>query len=231
MIYLRERSRKEELLDQPGISTKDLHQNLFELDVINRLLGGHVATLKGLQKIIGNDKKKTWRIIDLGCGGGDSLRAISKWASKRNINVELLGVDLLDDAITYAKETSKGFNIEYLQNDFKNIESGSYDIAISSLFCHHLYDETLKSLIETKLRLAQHAVINDLHRHFLAYYSIKLLTAFFSKSYLVKHDACLSVARGFKRNDFENLLNMFAEVEYSIKWIWAFRWLVVISRN
>lgn len=231
MINLKERSRKEELLDQPNISTKDLYQNLHELDVINRLLGGHSATLKGIKKIIGNNTNRTWRIIDLGCGGGDSLRAIAKWAEKQNLKVELTGVDLLEDAISYAKANSEGFNIDFIQSDFKEVKSESFDIAISSLFCHHLYDETLKSLIETKLRLAQHAVINDLHRHFLAYYSIKLLTAFFSKSYLVKHDACLSVARGFKRNDFENLLNMFAEVEYSIKWIWAFRWLVVISRN
>jgi 2-polyprenyl-3-methyl-5-hydroxy-6-metoxy-1,4-benzoquinol methylase len=231
LINLNERSRKDELLDQPNISTKDLHQNLHELDVINRLLGGHAATLKGIKKIIGNNAHKTWRIIDLGCGGGDSLRAIAKWAYKKNLKVELKGVDLLEDAIVYAKANSEGFDIDFIQSDFKEVKSGSFDIAISSLFCHHLYDETLRSLIETKLRLAKHAVINDLHRHFLAYYSIKLLTSVFSKSHLVKHDACLSVARGFKRKDFENLLNMFVDVKISISWIWAFRWLVVISRN
>ncbi|MGB0430837.1 MAG: hypothetical protein ACPGLV_10210 [Bacteroidia bacterium] len=78
-----ERSREEELLDQPGIAAKDLHQNLHELDVINRLLGGHLATLKGIKQIIRRNRQKTWRIIDLGCGGGDSLRAVAKWAKKK----------------------------------------------------------------------------------------------------------------------------------------------------
>ncbi|MFY0671966.1 MAG: methyltransferase domain-containing protein [Bacteroidia bacterium] len=229
-MNLKERSRKEELLDQPGIGTADLHQNLKELDAINKLLGGHAATLKGLKQIIGKRKHKIWRIIDLGCGGGDSLRAIANWAKKRNIKVDLTGIDLLEDAISYAEQTSKGYDIKYLQSDFNDVKSGEYDIAISSLFCHHLYDDNLKALIATKLRLAQFAIINDLHRHFLAYYSIKALTAIFSRSHLVKHDACLSVARGFKNYDLQGLMNEI-NASYQIEWVWAFRWLVVMEKG
>ncbi|MGB0430838.1 MAG: methyltransferase domain-containing protein [Bacteroidia bacterium] len=147
------------------------------------------------------------------------------------MKVELTGVDLLPEAINYAEKHSATYNINYIQSDFKTLKTGEYDIAISSLFCHHLYDNDLKALIETKLRLANFAVINDLHRHFLAYYSIKWLTAFFSRSHLVKHDACLSVARGFKRNDLKKLLNGFDNTRYSISWIWAFRWLVVAIKK
>jgi len=73
--------------------------------------------------------------------------------------------------------------------------------------------------------------INDLHRHYLAYYSIKFLTGLFSKSYLVKNDAPLSVRRGFKRNEWENLLRQAAINSYSIQWKWAFRWLIVFKNN
>ena len=48
--------------------------------------------------------------------------------------------------------------------------------------------------------------INDLHRHPLAYHSIRILTSLFSKSYLVKNDAPLSVLRGFKKKELEDLL-------------------------
>ena len=69
--------------------------------------------------------------------------------------------------------------------------------------------------------------INDLHRHPLAYYSIKFLTQLFSKSKLVKNDAPLSVARGFKKEDWDWLINQTGLKSISVKWKWAFRYLIV----
>ncbi len=69
--------------------------------------------------------------------------------------------------------------------------------------------------------------INDLHRHPLAYYSIKWITKFFSKSYLVKNDAPLSVARGFKKEEWKYILNKAGIKTYTIQWQWAFRYLVI----
>jgi hypothetical protein len=71
--------------------------------------------------------------------------------------------------------------------------------------------------------------INDLHRHPLAYYSIRFLTALFSKSYLVKNDAGLSVKRGFSKTELLHLVKPFTNFE--VKWMWAFRWLVIVKNN
>jgi hypothetical protein len=71
--------------------------------------------------------------------------------------------------------------------------------------------------------------VNDLHRHPLAYYSINLLTSIFSKSYLVKNDAPLSVARGFKKNELEDVLQQSSITHYQLKWKWAFRWLLLVT--
>jgi hypothetical protein len=70
--------------------------------------------------------------------------------------------------------------------------------------------------------------INDLHRHAFAYYSIRALTRLFSKSYLVKNDAPLSVLRGFKKKEFISLLNQAGIPNYTIRWRWAFRWLIIV---
>jgi hypothetical protein len=69
--------------------------------------------------------------------------------------------------------------------------------------------------------------INDLHRHSLAYYSIKWLTALFSGSYLVKNDAPLSVARGFKKKEWDNIFKAAGISNYKIQWKWAFRYLIL----
>jgi hypothetical protein len=73
--------------------------------------------------------------------------------------------------------------------------------------------------------------INDLHRHPLAYHSIKWITKIFSKSYLVKNDAPLSVLRGFKRKEWKGLFQQAGIDNYELQWKWAFRWLIVSANK
>jgi hypothetical protein len=70
-------------------------------------------------------------------------------------------------------------------------------------------------------------VINDIHRHWLAYYSIKLLTRLFSKSAMVKFDAPLSVLRAFSRQELSDILHQAGIRHFQLSWKWAFRWQAV----
>jgi len=72
--------------------------------------------------------------------------------------------------------------------------------------------------------------INDLHRHWLAYFLIKYITKFFSKSYLVKNDAALSVARSFRKKDWQHLFQLAGIPKFDIAWRWAFRFLVTCKK-
>lgn len=224
------RSTKEELLDEINLDRKELFQNLRELESINRLLGGHKASLKGLRKVM-TDPNKTYRIVDFACGGGDTLRAIDQWAKRKKIKVELHGFDLLADAIAYAKENSKGYNITYEVADFNTFESKNCDIAICSLVCHHFYSEKLNAFLSKMHEVANKAIIiNDLHRHWFAYHSIKLLTQLFSKSRLVKNDAKLSVLKGFTKKEWQSIVEENGFSTFHIEWVWAFRHLIVIEK-
>ena len=73
--------------------------------------------------------------------------------------------------------------------------------------------------------------INDLQRNWFAYHSIKLITKIFSSSYLVKNDAPLSVARGFHKSEWEQLLQEAGIKNYSVEWKWAFRYLISYTRG
>jgi hypothetical protein len=83
-------------------------------------------------------------------------------------------------------------------------------------------------LIRFSLQRKAVLIINDLERNALAYYLIKLLTRLFSKSYLVKNDAPLSVSRGFRKNEWLELIRRAGAVKYSVKNKWAFRHEVVV---
>jgi hypothetical protein len=57
-----------------------------------------------------------------------------------------------------------------------------------------------------------------------------LLTQLFSKSPMVKHDSKVSVLRSFKRSELKKLLSLAGINNYTIKWMWAFRWQVIIYK-
>ena len=49
---LEHRSNKKELLDESEIPKELLYQNLKELEIINKYLGGHAVSVNGLNEII-----------------------------------------------------------------------------------------------------------------------------------------------------------------------------------
>ncbi len=226
-MNLSHRSYKKELLDGEDIPFSDIRQNMKELDVINTWLGGHAITISGFKQVLQN--RKTVTVCEIGCGGGDNLLAIYNWCQKNNISVQLTGIDFNADCISIARERLPFAGTQFFSSDYKAVDFGHLkpDIIFSSLFCHHFSNEELQFMLQWMYRhSAAGFFINDLHRHYLAFYSIKILTGLFSKSYLVKNDAPLSVQRGFIKSDWEQLLQPSGIVPYSIEWKWAFRWLI-----
>jgi len=210
-----------------------VYQTLRELAVVNRLLGGNYITLNGLKTLTtGKDPSRPIRIADLGCGGGDMLVLMDQWAKKRGIDVELVGVDFNDDITTYAKVHTADFaNIQYQTVDVfsREFAQQEFDIAVCSLFLHHFTNAELAAFLaqlvnQTRLGV----VINDLHRHPFAYYSIKWLTQLFSRSKMVKYDAPLSVMRAFSAAEWKEILGEAHIQQYTMHWRWAFRWEIII---
>lgn len=229
-MNFRHRSYQPELLDRPDIPFEDIKRNMQELNFINTWLGGHTITLTGVEALVNTKKKVT--ICEIGCGGGDNLVAIQKWCDKRNISVAFIGIDINPHCIEVASKRLLP-NTQLIASDYKEVQLETQpDIIFSSLFCHHFSDrEMVKQLQWMKANARVGFFINDLHRHKLAYYSIKVLTALFSNSYLVKHDAPLSVARGFTKDEWLQFFNIAGISNFSIEWKWAFRWLVVFRNT
>jgi 2-polyprenyl-3-methyl-5-hydroxy-6-metoxy-1,4-benzoquinol methylase len=235
MPNLKNRSYEAELIDDLNLSNDDLRQNLEELATINKWLGGNEVTTSGLKKLLSinthNSTTRNLKIADIGCGGGDMLNLMANWATKQKIKAAFIGIDANEFMIDFAKLRTASFqNIAYIKEDAfsEKIKTLYLDIATMTLFCHHF---TEPQLIELLVNLRKNCkiglIINDLHRHWFAYYSISWLTRLFSKSYLVKNDARLSVWRGFHKAELIAILKSAGFEHFSIKWRWAFRWEIV----
>ncbi len=231
------RSNTPELMDDPSVDGEALRQNLDELDFINRWLGGNEVVTQALTTLwrqgrFNSENQITLQIADLGCGGGNILQEVADWFFEKNINATLTGVDANPVMISYAQTTCAAYaNINFLQSDIfaDEFKIRQYDIVICSLFCHHFTDDQLQALFKQLKQQARLAVIiNDIHRHPVAYYSIKWLTVLFSRSHLVKNDAPLSVLRAFRRSELARLFKAAGIPHYRLRWQWAFRWQAIL---
>ncbi len=223
----KQRSDTKELLDGSDIPTADLYQNLKELNVINNLLGGYRLTLQTLEKVL--EKEKQYVLVDIGCGGGDTLKQIDRWNKEQKFQLLLSGIDLKEDCIAYARQNNAA-TIDFFCDDYRNVlhHIPKVDIIHACLFCHHLTELQIIELISFCRTNKMTLIINDLERNGFAYYSIKVLTQLFSKSYLVKNDAPLSVKRGFRLQEWNRIIQEASVTNYSITSRWAFRHEIII---
>lgn len=226
------RSTDIETMDNLLCEGEVVEQTLKELENINYLLGGNYVTLDGIDKLTREDINRVYSIVDVGCGSGDILRLIYKWAAKKKLNVRLTGIDANPFIAQFAKEhTPRNWDIEFKAQDIltNEFQSQPYDIIVGTLFFHHFSNEDLIAFLDRAKHQARVGIIiNDIHRHPFAYHSIRWLTKFFSKSPMVINDAPVSVIRAFTKKELITILKHAGITNYTIKWMWAFRWQVII---
>jgi ubiquinone/menaquinone biosynthesis C-methylase UbiE len=178
MPNLSYRSNEKELIDDLELENDALRQNLEELALINKYLGGNQVTTSGLSLLMFDSRfsmfglrdsniehrtsntkpqtsnienRATIKIADLGCGGGDMLMVMADWAKKEGINAQFIGIDANDFMIDFGtKRTANYPNISYLHQDIYSDEfkEKSFDVVTMTLFCHHFSDESLIQLLQ-----------------------------------------------------------------------------------
>jgi len=227
------RTDQEEIMDDFSIKGELLHNTLDQLATINKWLGGNRVTLNGLKKILKNTSKdKQITIVDLGCGSGDMLRIIANYGRKKGYKFNLIGIDANQDTINYAKELSRNyFEISYLKQDIfsEEFKKLKFDVVLATLFFHHFKDNQINDLLKNLLKQTKLGIIiNDLHRHKLAYYLFKVVCLTI-KNPMVKNDGLISVLRGFKKKDLEQFVKKL-KLKSTITWEWAFRFQWIITK-
>jgi 2-polyprenyl-3-methyl-5-hydroxy-6-metoxy-1,4-benzoquinol methylase len=231
-----ERATTTELVDDLSIDDPALRKNLRELEALNRWLGGRTTLLCALNKVFckysASFKDKTITVVDVGCGGGDLIRTVHAWAKAKKFSVKLIGIDANPFMIRYAEtqiqtdSTTKFVTLNVFSDAFKAMR---FDVACLNLFCHHLDDPQLVAMLQQLHKQASAAVIiNDLHRHWLAYVSIEWMARLFGFTHLARHDGPLSVLRAFRKTELVRLLKMAKIDSYEIHWHWAFRWETIL---
>lgn len=232
------RSNEPETMDDFAMEGEILRDALDKIAHINQWLGGNKITLRGLQWLLEKtqhkqNKTKEITILDVGCGNGDMLRFLARYALRNGLKFKLTGLDANSFTIKHARQLSLNYpNISYNCSDiFEELKQDRhYDVILCTLTLHHFRDAELLQLMENfKKQANMGIVVNDLHRSAIAYFLFKAICFIFALNKMSRDDGLVSILRGFKKQElvaFSNLLNF---KNYMLRWKWAFRYQWVIA--
>lgn len=227
-------------MDHPGASGVALLRALDELGYINRYLGGHRASIRILDRLIretnhGITAARPLRILDVGSGGGDTPAALASWANRREIPLRVVTVDFNREVCTYAADRTASFeHVSVVRADAlrEPFRPEAFDYVHCSLFLHHFEADAAVGLLKALFTLSRRGlIVNDLHRHPIAYWATKIGSSLLSRSYMVRRDGPVSVNRGFTRTDLVDLAEASGFRWTRLHWRWAFRYIAVARKT
>lgn len=206
MIDLSRRVRRAERMDDPDLDPAIYAAVLGDLARVNAWTLAHRATLAWLGRVAAD--RRRLRLLDVGFGQGDMLRAIAKWAQRRGIAADLVGVDLNPNSEAIARAaTPAGLPIDYRTGDYRDL-AGPFDFIVSSLVAHHMSDDELDSFLRfMEARAELGWFLNDLHRLAISYHGFGLLGRILRVHHIVREDGQISIARSFREDDWRAILN------------------------
>ncbi len=227
-------------MDDPALDQAEHDQALTALARIN-LISGTASQLgrravKLLQTAAAADRRPV-RIIDIACGGGDLTAAVGRYLGGRLAQpVEVIGLDVSERAIGWARQRQAGRSgsatLTFTQADIVRDGCPPCDIAMHSLFLHHLSDDAATELLRGMAAAAAvGCVFSDLRRSQLGLLLAHVGTTLLARSRVARVDGPLSVKAARTPAEYRQLLDAAGLSQAQIDRTWPERVCVSWGRR
>lgn len=196
-------------MDDPALDPAEHLRALRGLGKLNSTTGVASALFRRLQRYSQEHPERPLRVLDVATGGGDLPIQWARMAARRQIAMQLTGVDVSPRAIDFARDRARAAGVEvgFLCRDclHQPLPEG-FDVLTCSLFCHHLPEDQIVRLLRAMTDAARRAVVVcDLERSRLNLAAVWCASRILSRSPVVHNDATLSVRAALTRSEFRQL--------------------------
>jgi 2-polyprenyl-3-methyl-5-hydroxy-6-metoxy-1,4-benzoquinol methylase len=198
---LRQRRRRPELMDQPGLDEERHIQALHGLERINRWTAAARLVWPGICEAARLAAPNKLRVLDVATGAADTPIRLWHQAQAIGLPLEIAACDRSATALAHARRQAEQsaaavrfFHFDILSGPLPE----TYDVVVCSLFLHHLADDEAVQALETMGRAATRLVlVQDLRRCLMGWWLAYLGTRLLSVSPIVHFDGPASVAGAF----------------------------------
>ncbi len=217
------RATATEFLDQPDCDPALAAASYRFMETVNCHFGGIRIVRRFLAaETVGRHTGAPLRILDIGSGSCDIPLAVSRWARAYGISLHFTCLEMAGHAVDIARgQLARASDpaVRLLQEDaFTHQPAEPYDCAVASMCFHHFSNAQILTLLP-RLRgfVINSVLINDLRRSRLASLAVRLLLSGTGATAGVRHDALLSVRRGFTISELSTLLRRLDSVAVSVE--------------
>ena len=195
-------SRQPELMDDPAIAAADHVAALRALARINTLSRTAPSIIRAIAALVAEDRaaaRGPLAVVDVACGGGDvtiALAARLAALARRGAlgPPTVTGIDISPRAIEHARQRAaeRGVDVAFEVRDAAGCPP--CDVAVSSLFLHHLDDDAAVHVLGALAAAARRGiVVSDLVRSCSGLALAVLATRLLCSSRVARVDGPLSV--------------------------------------
>ncbi|CAI6033014.1 hypothetical protein COHCIP112018_00780 [Cohnella sp. JJ-181] len=228
------RATAPELMDdlaQGGAELREAHRHLRRLNLLFAASGRTLYGVVRLWALAGRPRRLT--VLDIGAGSGDVNAALLRWADARGVAIHITLADRSEEACAEAAALYAGEpRVTVVRRDLFALGEAAADIVTASQFVHHFHDDALPEVVRAMLRASRRGiVIQDIHRHWLAWSAVWLAARLISGNRFVVNDGPLSVAKGFRAADWERLRLHLDERGLAYSWRPLFRYVVTVPKT
>jgi SAM-dependent methyltransferase len=227
-VSLEHRDREPELMDEPGLAPDRHRAALRGLRRIN-FLSASAGILWPAIRELARTSSVPLRLLDVGSGGGDVLVGLWRRARRAGISLECEGADISETALDHGRELARqaGATIAFRRLDALADPLPDCDIAVSSLFLHHLAEADAVRLLQKMKAAARRLVlVNDLTRSRLGYALAWCGCRLLSRSSIVHVDGPRSVRAAFTIAEMRGLSDAAGLVGATLRPRWPCRCLL-----
>jgi len=201
---------------------------LRSIRLTNRWLGGRRALRGALDLVFGDlASGSEIEVLDIGTGGADLPLHMIVHGERRGVRVSVTAVDRDPAAADFARRCARRDpRVRVVLADANRLpfRERSFDVVTASMFLHHFDHGVIVDLLRRFRRVARRAVvINDLRRHRLPWAFIAIASCLTFRDTMFRHDAPLSVLRGFTDGELAQAARDAGVEEPRVTRRWPFR--------